>query len=99
MKNNIDFDIIINGVKVDGEQYRSIIDKIKKELIEITPKLKAAELINQFFLYPHTEKEFDIAKTNALITVHEILNCINWHNYPLDKQYKFWKEVETNIKN
>lgn len=99
MENNIiDCEIIINGVKLNKDEYKSFMDKFKKELIEITPKLKAAELIDRFFLYPHTQKEFEIAKTNALITVHEILHCISWHNYPLDKQYRFWKDVEDNIK-
>ena len=66
----------------------------------MTPKEKAEELILRFdnldneehtYHYVHNSKEC------ALIAVSEIKRCIDWHIYPLDKEWRYWGEVKQEL--
>jgi hypothetical protein len=37
------------------------------------------------------------AKQCALIVVGEIKRCIDWHIYPLDKEWRYWEEVKQEL--
>ena len=77
--------------------------KKKKELDE-NPKLKAKELINNAYeiLISYDDirlkgMHFEISKRFALMTLQEIRGCINWNQYPLDKEWIFWDTVKQEI--
>jgi hypothetical protein len=59
----------------------------------MTPKEKAAELVDKMYHYQWREKER--AKQCALIAVDEILNA---HLFDLDKK-QYWQQVKTEIEN
>jgi hypothetical protein len=77
----------------------------------MTPKEKAEELIKKFnpFVYCHlgsgiltnTESYSAIihsAKKCALITVDEISNAIDWHEFEVpNKEIVYWQEVKQEI--
>jgi hypothetical protein len=55
----------------------------------MTPKEKAEDLIMKF--------SNPFAKQCALIAVSEIKRCIDWHIYPLDKEWRYWEEVKQEL--
>jgi hypothetical protein len=59
----------------------------------MTPKEKAAELVDKMYHYQWREKER--AKQCALIAVDEILNA---HLFDLDEK-QYWQQVKTEIEN
>jgi hypothetical protein len=65
----------------------------------MTPKEKAEELVDKFIQYTPADSEFEYpyAKQCALIAVGEIKRCIDWHIYPLDKQWRYWEEVKQEL--
>lgn len=68
----------------------------------MTPKEKAAELVNKFVQYTPAEEEIEypFAKQCALIAVKEIKEAIDWHKYayPIE-EYDYWEKVEQEIQN
>jgi hypothetical protein len=65
------------------------------------PKEKAKELVDKMMYHlmyncQPTLSEM-VAKQCALIAVYEIRSCINWNHYPLDREWRFWDEVEQEI--
>ena len=68
----------------------------------MTPKEKAAELVNKFVQYTPAEEEIEypFAKQCALIAVKEIKEAIDWHEYEYpDEEYNYWEQVEKEIQN
>jgi hypothetical protein len=65
----------------------------------MTPKEKAEELVDKFVQYTpaDSELEYPYAKQCALIAVDEIRSCINWNQYPLDKEWGYWDEVKQEL--
>ena len=73
----------------------------------MTPKEKAEELVHKFkkySYYPTTNDDVlfvnelnNNAKQCALIAVSEIKRCIDWHIYPLDKEWRYWGEVKQEL--
>jgi hypothetical protein len=73
----------------------------------MTPKEKAEELVHKFkkySYYPTTNDDVlfvnqlnNNAKQCALIAVGEIKRCIDWHIYPLDKEWRYWDEVKQEL--
>jgi hypothetical protein len=65
----------------------------------MTPKEKAEELVDKFLQYTPADSEFEYlyAKQCALIAVSEIKRCIDWHIYPLDKEWRYWEEVKQEL--
>ena len=65
----------------------------------MTPKEKAEELVAKFIQYTPADSEFEYpyAKKCALIAVYEIKRCIDWHIYPLDKEWRYWEEVKQEL--
>jgi hypothetical protein len=64
----------------------------------MTPKEKAEELFEKFNnpdtkYYPYVHN----AQQCALIAVSEIKRCIDWHIYPLDKEWRYWEEVKQEL--
>ena len=68
----------------------------------MTPKQKAAELVNKFVQYTPAEEgiEYPFAKQCALIAVKEIKEAIDWHKYayPIE-EHDYWEKVEQEIQN
>lgn len=68
----------------------------------MTPKQKAAELVNKFVQYTPAEEgiEYPFAKQCALIAVKEIKEAIDWHKYayPIE-EHDYWEKVEQEIPN
>ena len=68
----------------------------------MTPKEKAAELVNKFVQYTPAEEgiEYPFAKQCALIAVKEIKEAIDWHKYayPIE-EHDYWEKVEQEIQN
>jgi hypothetical protein len=65
----------------------------------MTPKEKAEELVAKFIQYTPADEdiEYEYAKQCALIAVYEIKRCIDWHIYPLDKEWRYWEEVKQEL--
>lgn len=71
--------------------------------MSITPKEKAAELVNQFLkcdkiyfsFVTYTNYQIEVARKSALVCVGEILKSIKFNS---DLQPKFWNEVENELK-
>lgn len=64
----------------------------------MTPKEKAEELVNR--MLKNTLESHYYAKQCALITVDEIIDAIDWHEYEVpNDQLKFWFEVIKEIEN
>jgi hypothetical protein len=65
----------------------------------MTPKEKAEELVDKFVKYTPADSEFEYpyAKKCALMAVREIKRCIDWHIYPLDKEWRYWDEVNKEL--
>ena len=73
----------------------------------MTPKEKAEDLVKKLFEFNHRVKwdsdndewtqDYYLAKQCALIAVYEIKRCIDWHIYPLDKEWRYWEEVKQEI--
>ena len=68
----------------------------------MTPKEKAAELVNKFVQYTPAEEgiEYPFAKQCALIAVKEIKEAIDWHEYEYPNEtFDYWEQVEQEIQN
>lgn len=68
----------------------------------MTPKEKAAELVNKFVQYTPAEEgiEYPFAKQCALIAVKEIREAIDWHQHEYPNQEdSYWQQVEQEIQN
>jgi hypothetical protein len=64
----------------------------------MTPKEKAEELFEKFNNPDTTHHPYvHNAQQCALIAVGEIKRCIDWHIYPLDKQWRYWEEVKQEL--
>jgi hypothetical protein len=70
----------------------------------MTPKEKAEELFSKYYnSIEHTlseeysPHEMFVVKQCALIAVGEIKRCIDWHIYPLDKEWRYWDEVKQEL--
>lgn len=68
----------------------------------MTPKEKAAELVNKFVQYTPAEEgiEYPFAKQCALIAVKEIKEAIDWHEYEYPNEtFDYWEQVKQEIQN
>lgn len=70
----------------------------------MTPKEKAAQLVEKFIKYCRNLKTkqamIKSAKQCALIAVDEILLAIDWHEYEYpNEQFEYWHKVRTEIEN
>jgi hypothetical protein len=69
----------------------------------MTPKEKAEELFTTYRFSlsipnaPLGDLKDSIAKQCALMAVREIKRCIDWHIYPLDKEWRYWDEVNKEL--
>lgn len=70
----------------------------------MTPKDKAKQLVNRFYIplmknnYPNVA-QMDTAKECALIAISFAKSSLDWHLYPLDKEWADLNQIEEEIKN
>jgi hypothetical protein len=70
----------------------------------MTPKEKADYFVMKFKSSESQDGYNDVRDIHAaircaLIAVDEIKRCIDWHIYPLDKQWRYWEEVKQELEN
>jgi hypothetical protein len=70
----------------------------------MTPKEKADYFVMKFKSSESQDGYNDVRDIHAaircaLIAVGEIKRCIDWHIYPLDKQWRYWEEVKQELEN
>lgn len=68
----------------------------------MTPKEKALELYNKFYLaIPSDEMGLtdEAARQCALLAVNFAKGCIRWNLYPVDAEWRELKEIEQELKN
>lgn len=67
----------------------------------MTPKEKAEELVNKFYIEGDMLKEshsYRLAKKCALIAVGEIVSSIDWHEFETPNEtFEYWWEVKQEI--
>jgi hypothetical protein len=68
----------------------------------MTPKEKADYFVMKFKSSESQDGYNDVRDIHAaircaLIAVGEIKRCIDWHIYPLDKQWRYWEEVKEEL--
>ena len=68
----------------------------------MTPKEKAEDLIMRFNSSEWGDGLNDIRNIHvrtkcALIALSEIRSCINWNQYPLNKEWAYWNEVKQEL--
>ena len=66
----------------------------------MTPKEKAKELVERYNCVNKAPGSFITTfqvKQCALIAIKEIMGCISWHLYPLDREWNYWQEVKQEI--
>lgn len=74
----------------------------------MTPKEKATELVNEYYIKLHCSKgyyDIENARLCAVIAVDEILKAVGEINWPKEKDidftnyFKYWKEVKYEAEN
>jgi len=74
-----------------SEKAKELVKKFKTSAIEIPLGDGTNDVINGYIT-------FESAKQCALITVDEILDAINWHDFETpNKEIEYWNEVKTEI--
>ena len=64
----------------------------------MTPKEKAKQLVDKYYGITDVNWGIRQQKESALITVAEIIEAIDWHEFePPNREFEFWDEVKTEI--